>query len=450
MGGRGGGVGGPGGAGLAGHPRAAERGARHGPGAVARQAAAGRARGRGRPTRRGGCGCCGRRACRRPSWSATGVAADGRGVVVVEDLAGYRQADRRPTPDVLAAAAALAADLHRAGLHHRDLYLNHILVRNGGGSGGVNAEVTAAAHDSPDLDLRVIDAGRVRPLPRWTGQRWVFKDVAQLVYSTPRADRAAVLRAYHAHRPPGRLALAAVAAAGAGGGEGEADRPPRPQAPPPPAGAEPDLRDGPQPPRRAAGRGRPAGRAGDPARRAGPRRGRAVHAGSGRPAGGARGRGGDVLGVVRRRLAGGAARPLAVSGHTRTARYRSFLASWDEARPGCGCDLVHAMLPVVGCDLYHPHAGIAADARHPLANPAASGDGRGRTGAAGVGRRAGRAGALAAGAGDARTALPGVPGRAGRAAVQQRRHRGPPPGDARRANRGPAAAGARPARGTWR
>ena len=99
-------------------------------------------------------------------------------MVAVADLAGYSSADQRPIDEVLAPAATLAARLHAAGLHHRDLYLCHVF--------------------SDGHDYRLIDAARVRRLPRLSRLRWVVKDVAQLVYSTPATHRDAMLRAYAA------------------------------------------------------------------------------------------------------------------------------------------------------------------------------------------------------------------------------------------------------------
>jgi heptose I phosphotransferase len=60
----------------------------------------------------------------------------------------------------------LAARLHASGLHHRDLYLCHFFVKT-----------------SDDLELRLIDAARVRPLPWLFRQRWIVKDLAQFWYS---------------------------------------------------------------------------------------------------------------------------------------------------------------------------------------------------------------------------------------------------------------------------
>ena len=44
------------------------------------------------------------------------------------------------------------------------------------------------------------------------------------------------------------------------------------------------------------------------------------------------------------------------------AQYREFLDSVDAHLAGNKYDVVHAMLPVRRCDVYHPHAGLAADA----------------------------------------------------------------------------------------
>jgi UDP-glucose:(heptosyl)LPS alpha-1,3-glucosyltransferase len=49
-------------------------------------------------------------------------------------------------------------------------------------------------------------------------------------------------------------------------------------------------------------------------------------------------------------------------GITRTGRYKSFLRALHAHVRSAGYDVVHAMLPVPGCDLYHPHAGVAAAA----------------------------------------------------------------------------------------
>lgn len=105
--------------------------------------------------------------------AAWGELADGRSFVMLADLAGYRPADTLvagglPFDRLLLPTARLAARLHGAGLHHRDLYLCHFFV----------------AELPPELDVRLIDAARVRRLPRWPlRRRWIVKDLAQFCYS---------------------------------------------------------------------------------------------------------------------------------------------------------------------------------------------------------------------------------------------------------------------------
>src|SRR5712671_261629 len=53
---------------------------------------------------------------------------------------------------------------------------------------------------------------------------------------------------------------------------------------------------------------------------------------------------------------------LASGGLSRVAQYRRFLDLLDQHLASNSYDIVHAMLPVRRCDLYHPHAGIAAEA----------------------------------------------------------------------------------------
>ena len=48
-------------------------------------------------------------------------------------------------------------------------------------------------------------------------------------------------------------------------------------------------------------------------------------------------------------------------GKTRAGRYARFLDSLDRHLASTTYDIVHAMLPVRRCDVYHPHAGIAAE-----------------------------------------------------------------------------------------
>ena len=105
---------------------------------------------------------------------AWGVLADRRSFVIVDDLAGYSPGDKLleaggATFDrLLRPTAELAAKLHNAGLHHRDLYLCHFFVP-----------------ETVEQPLRLIDCARVKRLPRFlTRHRWVVKDLSQFWYST--------------------------------------------------------------------------------------------------------------------------------------------------------------------------------------------------------------------------------------------------------------------------
>jgi UDP-glucose:(heptosyl)LPS alpha-1,3-glucosyltransferase len=53
--------------------------------------------------------------------------------------------------------------------------------------------------------------------------------------------------------------------------------------------------------------------------------------------------------------------PLPAAGATRLGRYLRFQDSLDTHLAGTEYDVVHAMLPVRRCDVYHPHAGLAAE-----------------------------------------------------------------------------------------
>lgn len=96
-----------------------------------------------------------------------------RTFVITENLDGYISADRlmesgAPRVPILQAMARVAAKLHSAGLHHRDLYANHFYLR---------PDTQGGYH------VRLIDTARVRRLPRWLRERWIVKDVAQLAFS---------------------------------------------------------------------------------------------------------------------------------------------------------------------------------------------------------------------------------------------------------------------------
>lgn len=63
--------------------------------------------------------------------------------------------------------------------------------------------------------------------------------------------------------------------------------------------------------------------------------------------------------------------PLRADGRSRARRYTTFLDALDAHLLDADYDIVHAMLPVRHCDVYHPHAGLAVEAvreghrRHP-------------------------------------------------------------------------------------
>lgn len=105
-----------------------------------------------------------------------GKLVDGRSFVITEDLTGYRPADNLikegfAFETLLNLTADLAAKLHQGGLHHRDLYLCHFFIRQ----------------DVKQLDVKLIDAARVKRLPGWPFRnRWIVKDLAQFHYSATR------------------------------------------------------------------------------------------------------------------------------------------------------------------------------------------------------------------------------------------------------------------------
>jgi hypothetical protein len=129
---------------------------------------------------------------------------DGRSFFITEDLAGYRAADKlidagTSFEALLAPTADLAGKLHRAGLHHRDLYLCHFFAKVQGG----------------DVDVRLIDVARVARFGRLLRRRWIVKDLAQFSYSTL-AHGAAIsdehrrrwLNRYAGHEPSPRFVRA--------------------------------------------------------------------------------------------------------------------------------------------------------------------------------------------------------------------------------------------------
>lgn len=104
-----------------------------------------------------------------------GQLSDRRSFVISEDLNGYEACDKLladggvPFDRLLEPTAQLAAKLHAAGLHHRDLYLCHFF----------------APIDGDAIDVKLIDVARVRRLRSpLTRRRWIIKDLAQFWFST--------------------------------------------------------------------------------------------------------------------------------------------------------------------------------------------------------------------------------------------------------------------------
>ena len=110
-----------------------------------------------------------------PTLTLVGWGCDeiGRSFTISEDLAGFRDSEKLVhdglafVPELHEASAQIAAKLHNAGLHHRDLYLCHFFSR---------IKATKA-------EVRLIDVARVKKLPRFFRQRWIVKDLAQFWYS---------------------------------------------------------------------------------------------------------------------------------------------------------------------------------------------------------------------------------------------------------------------------
>jgi heptose I phosphotransferase len=105
---------------------------------------------------------------------------------LLEWLRDQTESDSHPDPEhvrrLIGELARITRDMHGAGLHHQDFYLNHLLIPNGREPGGI----------------RVIDLGRVRQQRR-LGNRWIIKDLSQLDYSSQLLscrDRLRFLRAY--------------------------------------------------------------------------------------------------------------------------------------------------------------------------------------------------------------------------------------------------------------
>ncbi len=93
---------------------------------------------------------------------------DGRSALVTRGVEGGISLDRiqgPPPPEAAAKAARLTAVLHREGLVHRDLYLNHLLL-------------------DPQGEIWLADLQRMME-PRAFFERWRVKDLAALLHSAP-------------------------------------------------------------------------------------------------------------------------------------------------------------------------------------------------------------------------------------------------------------------------
>lgn len=89
---------------------------------------------------------------------------------------------RRQARRIVHRLARIVRTMHRARMHHQDLYLGHLLLPN----------------DPESQDLFVIDLGRVDGHLPWS-RHWIIKDLAQLEFSSDRfsrTDRVRFLRGY--------------------------------------------------------------------------------------------------------------------------------------------------------------------------------------------------------------------------------------------------------------
>ncbi len=118
---------------------------------------------------------------------AWGVLTDGRSFTIWRDLAGFTPGDKLVEQGfkfepLLEPTAELAAKLHAAGLHHRDLYLCHFMI-DPLAVGDLPPSTQVSPTESSPVQL--IDVARVRRLPGWPlRRRWIVKDLAQFWYST--------------------------------------------------------------------------------------------------------------------------------------------------------------------------------------------------------------------------------------------------------------------------
>ena len=108
--------------------------------------------------------------------------------IKLSEVNALRKSGQSPVPQsrrqTIRDVAHIARSMHRAGLHHQDFYLGHLLRSQSG-----------------DGRIYVIDLGRVRKQANLS-RRWIVKDLAQLDYSadaTPE-ERLLFLREYLGRR----------------------------------------------------------------------------------------------------------------------------------------------------------------------------------------------------------------------------------------------------------
>lgn len=106
--------------------------------------------------------------------------------LITAELTGCTKLSECPTEeqtDWVVPVAEVAQRMHRAGLHHQDFYLGHLLRPDD--------------HTGP---VHIIDLGRVQKHGPWFARRWIVKDLAQLNYSAKRARATDRLRFWQAYQ----------------------------------------------------------------------------------------------------------------------------------------------------------------------------------------------------------------------------------------------------------
>lgn len=128
-------------------------------------------------------------------WAETRVAKRRVALVVLELVPHHETLRQRlarapdDAPRFLPPLAALVSRLHRAGWVHRDLYLEHVVLR-------ADCAGAARVEGGPEA-MALLDLGRARPVTS-RARRWFVKDLAALWHSAPGgAAQAATLLALY-------------------------------------------------------------------------------------------------------------------------------------------------------------------------------------------------------------------------------------------------------------